>query len=296
MKKYLFILILFVSCVESNNKSDAYGNFETDETVISAEMTGKIINLSFRQGDNINEGDLVAIVDTTYIYLQIKELEAQLQSIVTKKINVHSQADVIREQISNTKIEQARIVRMFSDKAATEQQLDNVNGQVRVLEKQLNSMNTQFLSIDKEIEVLYARMAVLKESLGKCYVKSPIDGIVLEKYVELGELVSPAKAIVKIADISNMNLRVYVSGHQLPSVKLGQQVEVLIDKDTKNNQVLKGYVSWISSSSEFTPKIIQTKEERVKLVYAVKISVKNDGRLKIGMPAEVNFSTETKNL
>ena len=290
MKKYLFILLLFVSCQKNNNKSDAYGNFETDETIISAEMTGKLIDFSLKQGDNVKEGELVAIVDTTYTYLQIKELEAQLQSVATKKVNVHSQADIIREQISNIKIEQERVAKMFSDKAATQQQLDNVNGQMRVFEKQLSSMNTQFVSIDKEVEVLHARMAVLKESLSKCYIKSPLNGLVLEKYIEKGELVSPAKSIVKIADISSMDLRVYVSGQQLPSVKLGQQVEVLIDKDKKNNQSLKGEVSWISSSAEFTPKIIQTKEERVKLVYAVKIRVKNDGQLKIGMPAEVNFS------
>ena len=289
---YLLVLTLFlVSCDRNRGKSDAYGNFETDETVVSSEVAGLLTDFSLKLGDNIKEGKLVAIVDTTYMSLQIKELESQIQSVATKRINVHSQADVIKEQIANTKIEQGRIIRMFADKAATQQQLDNINGQVRVLEKQLNSTNTQFVSIEKEMEVLAARMDVLKESLRKCYVKSPINGVVLEKYIEKGEIVSPGKAIIKVADISSMDLRVYVSGQQLPSVKLGQQVEVLIDEDNKSNRSLTGEVIWISSSSEFTPKIIQTKEERVKLVYAVKIRVKNDGSLKIGMPAEVNFSS-----
>ena len=289
---YLSILTLFfVSCDRNRGKSDAYGNFETDETVVSSEVAGLLTDFSLKLGDNIREGKLVAIVDTTYIYLQIKELESQVQSVATKRVNVNSQSDVIKEQIVNAKIEQGRIGRMFTDKAATQQQLDNINGQVRVLERQLNSSNTQFVSIEKEMDVLAARINVLKESLRKCYVKSPISGVILEKYVEKGEIVSPGKAIVKIADISSMDLRVYVSGQQLPSVKLGQQVEVLIDEDNKSNRSLTGEVIWISSSSEFTPKIIQTKEERVKLVYAVKIRVKNDGSLKIGMPAEVNFSS-----
>jgi HlyD family secretion protein len=157
------------------------------------------------------------------------------------------------------------------------------------MEKQLKSLNTRFILIDSELDVLDAQLNLAKDNLQKCFVRSMMAGQVLEKYVELGEVVSPAKAIVKLADLSELDLRVYVSGAQLPGVKRGQQVEVLIDRDRDNNQALTGEVTWISPEAEFTPKIIQTKEERVKLVYAIKVKVKNDGRLKIGMPGEVNF-------
>jgi HlyD family secretion protein len=221
--------------------------------------------------------------------LQIKQLQAQQQAVATKRVNVQAQADVLKEQIDNLKITQGRIHRMFADRAATQQQADDVDGQMRVLEKQMKSTNTQFVSIDSELEVIHAQLNIAKDQLGKCFVRALTPGTVLEKYTEPGELVSPAKAVVKLGDLSQLDLRVYVSGAQLPGIKLGQEVEVLIDQDQDNNQSLKGEVSWISSEAEFTPKIIQTREERVKLVYAVKVTVKNDGRLKIGMPGEVRF-------
>lgn len=289
--KYVFALALVIlaSCKGNDDKSDAYGNFETEETIVSSETTGKLIRFSLELGDQVREGDLLAIVDTSQMSLQISQLKAQQQSVATKRVNVQAEAEVLKEQLVTLKITQDRITRMFADKAATKQQLDDVNGQVHVMEKQLKSLNTQFILIDSELDVLDAQLNLSKDNLQKCFVRSMMAGQVLEKYVELGEVVSPAKAIVKLADLSELDLRVYVSGAQLPGVKRGQQVEVLIDQDQNSNQALTGEVTWISPEAEFTPKIIQTKEERVKLVYAVKVKVKNDGRLKIGMPGEVNF-------
>lgn len=289
--KYLFILALtaLFSCSGDDETSDAYGNFETDETIVSSEMTGKLNSFSVELGDQVEAGQLLAVVDTSQLSLQIKQLDAQQEAVATKKVNLQAQVELLKEQISNLQITQNRVHSLFDDNAATQQQVDDVDGQMRVLEKQLESLNTQYISINSELEVYAAQLDVARDKLQKCFVMSPISGIVLEKYMELGELATIGKAIVKLADLSELELKVYVSGAQLPAVKLGQQVEVLIDKDASTNQSLTGEVSWISPEAEFTPKIIQTKEERVKLVYAVKVNVKNDGRLKIGMPGEVNF-------
>ena len=289
--QYFFVLALIglMSCNGNNDQADAYGNFETEEVIVSSEMAGKLINFDIELGDQIHKGQVLAVIDTTQLSLQIKQLVAQKKAVATKKVNLNAQVDVQEEQIKNLKTEQDRIHKMYADQAATQQQLDEMDGKMQVLQKQLKSTNTQFLSINSELDVLGAQLEIAKDKLNKCFISSLMDGVVLEKYVELGELAAPGKAVVKLGNLSELDLRVYVSGAQLPTVKLGQQVEVLIDENKTENQSLTGKVSWISPEAEFTPKIIQTKEERVKLVYAVKVKVKNDGRLKIGMPGEVNF-------
>ncbi len=289
--QYLLVLALvfLMSCTGDDEGSDAYGNFETEETIVSSEMSGKLISFSVELGDQVKSGDLLGVVDTSQLSLQMKQLKVQQEAVATKKVNVRAQVELLKEQMKNLGTSQNRIHKLFADNAATQQQLDEVDGQMRVMEKQLESLNTQYVSINSELDVYSAQMDVAKDKLQKCFIVSPISGIVLEKYVELGELAVTGKAVVKLADMSELDLRVYVSGDQLPSINLGQQVEVLVDEDADSNQSLTGKVSWISPEAEFTPKIIQTKEERVKLVYAVKVNVKNDGRLKIGMPGEVNF-------
>ena len=289
--RYVIVLTLvfLMSCGDNHDRSDAYGNFETEETIVSSETAGKLIRFSIDLGDQVKQGELLAVTDTSQLSLQLSQLKAQRQSVAVKKISTRSQADVLREQIRNLKIDQDRIHKLFADNAATQKQMDDVDGQMRVLKKQLESMNTQFVSIDSEMDVLDAQLAVVQDQFHKCFISSPLSGLVMEKYVEPGEVVSPGKAVVKLGDLSELDLRVFVSGAQLPEIRLGQQVEVLIDQDRKSNQALSGKISWISPEAEFTPKIIQTKEERVKLVYAVKVKVKNDGRLKIGMPGEVRL-------
>jgi len=178
---------------------------------------------------------------------------------------------------------------MKKDGAATQKQLDDINGQISIIDKQILSTKTQFTAISKEIEVLNAQAAMLHEQLKRCSVKPPITGVILETYAKQGELTAPGKPLYKIANLDNLTLKVYLSGAQLSVVKIGQTIEVLIDENESKNQTLSGIITWISSEAEFTPKIIQTKEERVKLVYAMKVSVKNDGTLKIGMPGEVIF-------
>ncbi len=283
----LFILIL--GCRNETEKSDAFGNFETEPVIVSAESAGKILQFNIEKGQKITPGTVSAIVDTIQIKLKLLQIDAQKAAVNSRKQSIQSQIEVFKEQKKNLKINKARIEKMKKDGAATQKQLDDVNGQISIIDKQILSTKTQFTAISKEIEVLDSQAEMLNDQLNRCMVKPPITGVILETYAKQGELTAPGKPLYKIANISELTLKVYVSGAQLPDIKLGQTVEVLIDKNETENQSLTGIITWISSEAEFTPKIIQTKKERVKLVYAVKVSVKNDGTLKIGMPGEVNW-------
>jgi len=282
-------LIWLSSCNNSNNLSDAYGNFEAVQVTVSAESTGKIHFLSVEEGSLLDSGIIVALIDTTDLYLKKLQLQSQKKAVSVKRISIESQIAVQQQQKENLMIEKNRINRLIADKAATQKQLDDLNGALDLVEKQIASIQTQNAGITEEMEVTDRQIAQINESLRKCYIRNPLIGTVLSKFAEAGEIAAPGRALYKIADLSVMELKVYVSGSQLPDVKLGQQVEVLIDADEKSNRKLSGTISWISPKAEFTPKIIQTKEERVNLVYGVKIKVPNDGSLKIAMPAEVNF-------
>lgn len=284
-----FIVLIIVSCSNKDDLSDAYGNFEVDDVMVSSESSGKLMFFNIEEGGGIQVGELVAVVDTTDLVLKRNQLIAQQKAISSKIANIHSQTDIHNQQLANLNIDKARIEKLMKDGAATQKQLDDINGQIDLVNKQINLVNTQYTSVSSEIDVLNAQIDQVNESIRKSSVFNPIDGVVLEKFVERGEVVMFGKPLYKIADVSEMILRVYVSGDQLPSIKQGQEVQVLIDKDKKSNTSLPGKVSWISESAEFTPKIIQTKEERVNMVYAIKVRVRNDGSLKIGMPGEVRF-------
>lgn len=292
MKTLQLITLAFLAlgaCKNGENQSDAYGNFEAVETIVSSESAGKLLVMNAKEGDQLEQGKLIALIDTTELYLKKLQTKAQLVSSETKKQNVSAQINVYKEQKKNVQITQQRIAKMFAEKASTQQQVDDINGQMNVLDKQISATNTQFQLIGSEMDVVKRQLDLIAEQLAKCRINSPIKGTVLETYLENGELATPGKPVLKMADLSTLELKVYVSGAQLPKIKLGNVVKVLIDSDVKETQSLDGKIIWISSESEFTPKIIQTKEERVKLMYAVKILVANDGRLKIGMPGEVVF-------
>jgi HlyD family secretion protein len=292
MKYKLLILslgILFFACNNNTDESDAYGNFEADPVIVSAETSGQILQLNVEKGQQIEAGFTAAIIDTVQIRLQIVQLEAQKAAINSKRQSISSQIEVFQEQKRVLEINESRVQKMLQDGASTQKSLDDIQGQISVIEKQIESTKTQFVSVSKEFEVINAQQASVLDKLQRCIVKSPVSGTILEKYAEQGELAAAGKALFKIADMSELELKVYVSGAQLSHVKLGQEVEVLLDKNESENQSLSGKITWISSEAEFTPKIIQTKEERVKLVYAVKVAVKNDGTLKIGMPGEISW-------
>lgn len=285
---YLLILVL-AACASGDGESDAYGNFETTETIISAESSGKLIMLNVKQGDQIEKGQLLGLTDTTQLYFGIEQLKAQLKATDVRKVNVTAQINVLKEQLKNLEIDQQRIKNLYTDKAATKKDLDFIDGKVGEMQKQILSVRTQYQMIEREMDVLKAQLAKTEDLKEKCKIISPVSGTVLEKYLEKGEIAVMGKPVLKTANLEILILKAYLSGDQLAQVKIGQQVDVIIDKTAKENQSLKGTVSWISPEAEFTPKIIQTKEERVKLVYAMKVEVKNDGRLKIGMPGEVKF-------
>jgi HlyD family secretion protein len=292
MKYNLLLLILVLSlfgCNRNTEQSDAYGSFEAETVIVSAESAGKILQLTIEKGQHIKAGELAALIDTVQINLQLLQIDAQKEAINSRRQTINSQIEVLNEQKANLKINENRTKKMLKDGAATQKQLDDIQGNMSVIDKQIASTKTQFLSVSKEQEVLEAQKSSLLDRLARCTVKSPISGTILETYAEQGELTAAGKSLFKIADLSELELKVYVSGAQLPNIKLGQKVEVLIDKNETENQTLSGKITWISSEAEFTPKIIQTKEERVKFVYAVEVTVKNDGALKIGMPGEVNF-------
>ncbi len=281
--------LILASCSGAKEKSDAYGNFETDETMISAETYGKIIMLNVEEGSKLKAGDTVAVIDTSNLVLQLESLRSKKQAARSKMPNVFAQIEVLEQKKRHAENELQRLERLYKDSAATDQQLDEARNAVEVLEKQMKSIETQNSTIVNEVEALEAQMKQIRLALRKSVIVNPTDGTVLNKFVEKFEIAAPGKPLYSIANLEKMNLRVYVSGDQLPDIKIGQKVKVYIDETKETNRELDGKVKWTASEAEFTPKIIQTKEERVNLVYAVKVEVENDGALKIGMPGSIDF-------
>ncbi len=281
--------ILFAGCKNKTEQADAYGNFEATEVIVSSETNGRILNLDPSEGTLIEKNSVIALIDTTMLHLQKAELEAGMKSVRTRMISINAQNEILNQQIENLEINISRVGKMMKDDAATQKQMDDLTGQKAVLQKQINANNTQKESIAAELGVYETKKAILKEQIARSSVKSPITGTIIEKYSESGELTAAGKPLVKIADLSVMKLKVYVSGGQLGKIKTGQAYRVRIDDGTKGYSEFPGNISYVSDKAEFTPKIIQTKEERVTLVYEVTIEVKNDGSMKSGMPGEAIF-------
>ena len=278
-------------CGRADRSPDAWGNFEATEILISSESGGKIISVFADEGDNVSGNDLAVVTDTSMLVLQLGELRATKAGTRTKISSIDAQNSVLLQQIKNLEVNIDRVTNMIEGKAATQKQLDDLTGQVDVLKKQIEANNIQKVSVFSEITVLDAREEILKEQLSKCYLKFPSDGTVLARYCEPGELTGQGKPLFKIADLSVMELKVFVSGAQLSSVKIGERCIARIDNGPENYIEFSGTITRISDKAEFTPKIIQTHEERVDLVYAVTIEVDNDGSIKSGMPGEAIFNT-----
>jgi HlyD family secretion protein len=292
MKANLFLIISAVLLTACNNKSDqadAYGNFEATEVIVSAETSGRILKFDLTEGTEIEKGSEIALIDTTLFHLQKAEIDAGMKGVRTRISTINAQNDILTQQIDNLRVNIARIENMLKDDAATKKQYDDLSGQIAVLEKQITANNTQKASIAAELSVYESKKATLNEQVTRSIVKSPINGTIIEKYSEAGELTAAGKPLVKIADLSLVKLKVYVSGAQLGRIKIGQDCMVRIDDGEKGYKSFTGTISYISEKAEFTPKIIQTKEERVTLVYAVTIDVMNDGTMKSGMPGEAIF-------
>ncbi len=290
--KYGLLVLLAVtvlSCKNTNDKSDAYGNFEATEVIISAQANGRLMAFDITEGQILKPGNAYGFVDTTDLLLKKQQLLAQKNAVSSKIKNITAQIEVLQQQKQNLETDKDRIVKMNKDGAATKKQLDDVVGSIDVINKQINAIQTQNSSVLNEIDGLQKQVEQISSTIAKSYIYDETGGTVLVKYAEQGEVTAFGKPLYKVAKLNDMILKVYVSGDQLPKLKIGAKCKVLVDKNETENTTLEGIISWVADNAEFTPKIIQTKKERVNLVYAVKINVKNDGSLKIGMPGEVIF-------
>lgn len=296
MKYGLFgiaISTLLVSCGKSDNEYDASGTFEATEIIVSSEAMGKILQFDVTEGQQLTENQVVGTIDSTQLYLKKLQLLASQKAMLTRRPDLGKQIAAIEQQIATAKTEKKRIQNLVNANAANQKQLDDVNAQIAVLEKQLSAQKSTIETTNEGIsgdnEALLIQIEQIEDQLRKCKIISPINGTVLTKYAEKGELATTAKALFKIGDTNKMILRAYITADQITQLKAGQKVKVFADFGEDNKKEYEGVVSWISSKSEFTPKTIQTRDERANLVYAVKINVKNDGFLKIGMYGNVKL-------
>jgi HlyD family secretion protein len=312
MKIRLFFYVSLIAaviagCNTNNKSSDAEGSFEADEVIVSSEVPGKILTLNIDEGSVLTKDSIVGIIDSVPLLLQKAQVEASINALHEKTMDVSPQIKLLQDQIAVQKVqlandlyEKERTIKLIQADAATTKQLDDWNTQIDVLQKQIavneqqinvqeTSTGTQNSSIMSEYNPLKKSVAEIDDQLKRAYISNPINGTVLTKYAMAGEVTSAGKALYKIADLSVITLRAYITGDQLAQVKLNQQVIVLVDDGAGGYKQYPGIITWISDKAEFTPKTIQTKDERANLVYAIKIHVNNDGYLKIGMYGEVKF-------
>jgi len=311
MKQGFAILccVLFISCSNKEDTYDASGTFESDEVIVSAEQNGQLLSFNVNEGDNLTKDQVVGFIDSTNLVLQKQQVQATIQSLSEKTSDVQPQVKLLKDQLAVQQSqldhlinERDRYQRLVAAQAATQKQLDDLNAEVDQAQKQmqvtqqqiavqLSNTGTQNRSIMSESDPLKKQVAQINQQLSKANILNPIAGTVLAKYAQQGEITATGKALYKIADLTYLNLRAYITGTQLSQVKLNQQVKVLVDDGADKYKTYDGIITWISGKAEFTPKTIQTKDERANLVYAVKIKVKNNGYLKIGMYGEVQIDT-----
>lgn len=297
MQKKMMILagaaMMMAACGNNEKAYDATGTFEATETTVFAEQSGALLTFDVSEGDTLAVGREVGLIDTTQTWLQIQQLSVTKEVYQSQKPDMERQIAATRQQLSKAQQEEQRYRELVADGASPSKMLDDAASQVKVLQRQLDaqisSLSTNTRTLDKQTAAADAQIDQLRDMLRKCHIVTPTKGTALEKYVERGEFVTVGKPLFKIADTQDMYLRAYVTSAQLQNIKLGQQVRVFADYGDNQRKEYDGTVSWISSRSEFTPKTILTDDERADLVYAVKVSVKNDGFVKIGMYGEVKF-------
>ena len=290
---WFIVAFVLIACRNSENKYDATGTFEATETTVYAEQSGQLLHFDVTEGAELVAGNEVGVIDTVPIALRIRQLGAAKEVYASQKPNMRKQVAATKQQLEKARLEQRRYTELVHDGAAPRKTLDDAVSSVNVLERQLeaqiSTLQTTDKSLDRQIHATDTQVSELADQLRKCHISSPITGCVLEKYVEDGEFVTIGKPLFKVADTRQIFLRAYVTSDQLQNVKIGQHVKVMSDYGKGQTKAYDGIVTWISSQSEFTPKTILTNDERADLVYAVKISVRNDGYLKIGMYGEVKL-------
>ncbi len=281
-------------CKDAPRGADAYGNFEATKVRVAAEVGGRLVGFTAREGERLEAGQPVGAVEATGIELERGQVAASRRASASRIASVDAQLAVLAEQKRLAVTELARLERLAADQAATPQQLEKGKSDLAVLERQIRQAGTQKTTIDADLSAIDAQLARIDDRLARTPIKNPAAGTVLTRYVEASELVAAGQPLYDLADLSSLELRAYASGAQLPQLRLGQEVAVAIDDGREADRTLPGTISWIASQSEFTPSTVQTKEERVDLVYAFKVRVANpEGRIKIGMPGEVRFNAAT---
>ena len=296
--EFVFSIALLASCTSSDNNFDATGTFEADEIIVSSEATGKIVQLDIQEGQTLQEQQIVGFIDTTQLQLRKKQLQYSIAAVLARRPDAASQLSTITEQLATANREKQRIINLLKADAATQKQLDDLNAQIDLLRKQYDALQTSLAittrSLQSETLPFRAQLEQVQDQIKKSVIVNPKAGTVLTQYTMKDEVVNAGKALYKIADLNTVTLRVYISGSQLSEIKLGQDVAIAVDAplsagEGQGVRPYTGKITRVSDKAEFTPKTIQTKEERANLVYAVKISVKNDGYLKLGMYGEVSF-------
>ena len=286
-------LLMLASCGNKEKAYDATGVFEATETTVFAEQSGALMTFDVNEGDVIAQGHEVGLIDTTQIWLKIQQAGATKTVYQSQKPDMEKQIAAPRQQLAKARQDQQRYKELVADGAAPSKMLDDATNQVAVLQKQLDAqisaLNTQLSTLNSQLTTVDVQVDQLRDQLQKCHVSAPISGTVLEKYVERGEFVTTGKPLFKIADTDHMFIRAYVTSAQLKDIKVGQKAKVFADYGDGQKKEYDGIVSWISSRSEFTPKTILTDDERADLVYALKVAIRNDGYVKIGMYGEVKF-------
>lgn len=290
---FLVIIVCFISCINNNHDADAYGVFEATEIIVSSENNGKLLTFHVSEGQTYEKGQEIGCIDTFQLHLQIQQLESTIRATLASRPDIPSQLNTLQSKLQTLEKERARITTLVEAKAATTKQLDDVNAEIEITRSQIaatkSTLNTQSSAILENVEAMRFQLLQLQDAMEKCKIKAPITGTVLKKYIEPNELAFQGKPLFKIADITNMFIKVYVTEDMLSTIKLGQKAEIHIDMEDMQSKSYTGTVQWISAKAEFTPKMIQTKNERVNMVYAVKIAFSNDGSAKIGMPGDVIF-------
>jgi len=287
------IAMMALSCTHKKIQFDASGTFEAVETIVSAEASGLITALDLEEGQPLQSGQIVGYIDSTQLYLKKRQLEAQIRAVLGKTPDAPAQLAAYQEELNQALREQQRNANLIKDGAITGKQMDDANTQVELIKRKIQGLKSSLTittsSLTKETQPLAIQIEQLNDQLGKCKLINRVNGTVLTKYIEANEVVFPGKPVYKIADLSTILLRAYLTGNQLSEIKNGMKAKVWVSGESDTDKSYDGTIAWISSKAEFTPKTIQTRDERANLVYPVKISVKNDGYLKIGMYADITF-------
>ncbi len=290
---YPLLVLLAASCVEGNKAYDASGVFESTEVTVSAEGNGKILSLDLQEGDRLEAGQIVGCIDTVQLHLSEIQLEASRRAVGSGRLDISRQIAALESQIGKQRQELDRFTKLEKAGASNRKQVEDIQAQIETLERQLaaqkESLNSSNRNVSGQADALEAQIEQIRDRIRKCVITSPVAGTVLAKYSEAGEFAALGRALFKVADIDNIRLRAYITADQMTTLKLGQQVRVFADQGSSGRKEYAGTLIWISDKAEFTPKTIQTRDERANLVYAVKIAVENDGLIKLGMYGDIKF-------